>query len=85
MKNLKQLIDCGYQDQVMVSHDMVHCFLGAIPRIGTSDISQILPNWRMTHLFENIFPELRRMGVSEAQLDHIITENPRRFFAATGA
>jgi phosphotriesterase-related protein len=84
-KNLKLLIDGGYEDQVMVSHDMVNCFLGAVPRLGTADMSQILPNWRMTHLFENIFPELRRMGVSEVQLDHIVTENPRRFFAAAGA
>ncbi len=85
MKNLKQLIDCGFEDQLMVSHESVNCWLGIIPRLGTADTSKILPNHRITHLFENIFPELRRMGVSEAQLDHIITENPRRFFAATGA
>jgi predicted metal-dependent phosphotriesterase family hydrolase len=32
-------------------------------------------------LFETIFPALRAMGVSQEDLDYIVTENPRRFFA----
>jgi predicted metal-dependent phosphotriesterase family hydrolase len=31
-------------------------------------------------LFENIFPALLDMGMSQADLDHIVTENPRRWF-----
>ncbi len=82
MRNLKQMIDAGYRDQVVVSQDKVNCWLGAIPGVGTAeDIARMVPNWTMTHLFERIFPELLRMGVSQADLDTLLLDNPRRFFA----
>jgi phosphotriesterase-related protein len=81
MKNLKQMIDAGYRDQVMVSQDTVNCWFGAVPGVGTAEvIAGILPNWTITHLFERIFPELLRMGVAQADLDAILLDNPRRFF-----
>ena len=39
----------------------------------------------MTHLFEHIFPELRRMGMSQDVLDLIVIENPRRYFEEAAA
>ncbi len=82
MKNLKQLIDSGHRDRVMVSHDTVNCWLGGVPNVGDpAQVKQILPNWTLTHLFERIFPALRDMGVSQADLDHIIADNPRRYFS----
>ena len=80
MKNLKALVDAGHRDRVMVSHDTVNCWVGSYGGGDPADLQKTLPNWRMTHLFENIFPELKRMGVSQADLDHIVTENPRRYF-----
>lgn len=81
MKNLKALVDRGYRDQLMMSHDTVNCWLGGPPRQppGT-DLQAIRPNWRMTHIFETIIPELKRMGMSDADFDVILKENPRRFF-----
>ena len=86
MKNLKQMIDAGFRDSLLVSHDKVNCWMGGIPNVGSPDaVRAILPNWHMTHLFENIFPELVRMGVAQADLDHIVTENVRRWFAGDSA
>jgi phosphotriesterase-related protein len=86
MKNVKQMIDAGLRDHVLVSHDKVNCWLGGIPGVGDpSNVAQIVPNWTLTHLFERIFPALRAMGISETDLDHIVTENPRRYFAGTHA
>ena len=79
-KNLKALVDCGHKDRVMVSHDTVNCWQGGYNGGDPADLQKALPNWRMTHLFENIFPELKRMGMSQADLDHIVIENPRRYF-----
>ena len=80
MRNLKQMIDAGYRDQVVVSQDKVHCWLGNIPGVGSpEDIARIVPNWTMTHLFERIFPRLLEMGVSQADIDAILVDNPRRF------
>ena len=53
--------------------------------ISLADLQKTLPNWRMTHLFENIFPQLKRMGMSQEDLDHIVIENPRRYFAEARA
>jgi len=81
MKNLKQLVDAGFRDSILVSHDTVNCWLGGIPGIGNpSAVKDILPNWNMTHLFARIFPQLETMGVTAADLEHIVTENPRRYF-----
>ncbi len=82
MRNLKQMIDAGYRDQMIVSQDKVNCWLGNIPGVGSADdIARMVPNWTMTHLFERIFPELLRMGVAQADLDALLVDNPRRFFS----
>ena len=80
MKNLKALADCGHKDRIMVSHDTVNCWVGSYNGGDPADLLKTLPNWRMTHMFENIFPELKRMGMTQEDLDHIIVENPRRWF-----
>ncbi|WP_439815798.1 phosphotriesterase family protein [Zavarzinia sp. CC-PAN008] len=86
MKNVKTLVEGGHRDRLMLSHDKVNCFLGTLPGgVQIDAFEKIIPNWKMTHLFENIFPELLRMGVSQADLDHIVTENPRRFFTEARA
>ncbi len=81
MKNLKLLVDAGHRDQVMVSQDSIQCLLGGLPgNVKVNDLRDIFPNSRLTHLFENIFPKLREMGVSAGDLDHIVEENPKRYF-----
>jgi phosphotriesterase-related protein len=84
MKNVKQMIDAGLRDHVMLSHDTVNCWLGGIPGFGSPEIvKDVLPSWKLTHLFENILPQLQQMGVAATDLDHILTENPRRYFEGT--
>ena len=80
MRNLKALADSGHEDRILVSHDAVSCFAGGMGSMTPTELRKILPNWEMTHLFENIFPELRRMGMSEASIDTIMVDNPRRYF-----
>jgi phosphotriesterase-related protein len=86
MKNVKRLVDAGHRDRVLISHDTVHCFLGGPPGGLTQEaIDKQMPNWRLTHIFENVFPRLKEMGMSEADLEHIVTDNPRRFFTEAAA
>lgn len=84
MKNLKALVDSGHRDRVMVSHDTVNCWKGGLGGADPATLNKVAPNWKMTHLFENIFPELKRMGMSQADLDHIVIDNPRRYFEEAG-
>jgi phosphotriesterase-related protein len=81
MRNVKQMIDAGYRDRVMLSQDSVTCWMGNVPGVGTpDDIKRILPNWTMTHLFERVLPELLAMGVTQGDIDAVLVDNPRRFF-----
>lgn len=85
-RNLKKLVDAGHRDRVLMSHDTVHCFLGGLPG-GLSQVQfeAMVPNWRLTHIFENVFPRLKELGLSDADLEHIVTDNPRRFFSEAAA
>ncbi len=81
MKHLKALVDRGYRDQLMMSHDTVNCWLATPPRVPPgADLRETRPNWHMTHIFENIIPELKRMGMTDADFDVILRDNPARFF-----
>lgn len=80
VKNLKAMVDAGHKARVVVSHDKANCWAGAYGDIDPTAIDRALPNWRMTHLFENIFPQLLTMGMSQQDLDDITIANPRRYF-----
>ncbi|MER5908096.1 hypothetical protein ABT150_50215 [Streptomyces mirabilis] len=41
---------------------------------------QIAPNWHYTHLHDHVLPALLQAGVTQAQLDTMLVDNPRRYF-----
>jgi phosphotriesterase-related protein len=79
-RNLKALADAGHKDKILVSHDSVNCWQGALGNTDPLELNKAMPNWKMTHLFENIFPELKRMGMTDQDFDDITVNNPRRYF-----
>ena len=42
---------------------------------------EMLPKWRSTHIFREIVPKLKAAGLSQAQIDTILIDNPKRLFA----
>ncbi|MFE4996470.1 hypothetical protein ACFRH4_35150 [Streptomyces mirabilis] len=42
---------------------------------------QIAPNWHYTHLHDHVLPALLQAGVTQAQLDTMLVDNPRRYFS----
>jgi phosphotriesterase-related protein len=78
---LLELLQEGYEDQIMLSHDSISIWLGRPPVIPPAAEAGIA-NWHPTHLFENILPALKEAGVTEAQLDKMFLENPKKLFAA---
>ncbi len=79
-RHLKMMLDHGHGQRVMVSHDTVSCWKGAIGNRTADMLAAALPNWKMTHLFEHIFPDLLGMGVAQEALDELVIGNPRRYF-----
>lgn len=70
----------GFAGQLMLSHD-ASCYLDWIP--GEAPLAQ-MPNWHYLHISNDVLPLLRRSGVSEADIDRMLVDNPRRFLENQG-
>jgi len=70
------LIGIGFGHRLVLSHDTVWCWRGRPLELP----SALMPKWNPTHLFRNIIPALREAGVSEAKIQSLIRDNPRRYF-----
>jgi phosphotriesterase-related protein len=76
---LARLIAAGAGDRVVVSHDSVWCWRGQpFPPAVEAAMSA---HWNPSHFSLRIVPRLLEAGVSEAQIETLLIDNPRRFFA----
>ncbi|MEV5829486.1 phosphotriesterase-related protein [Spirillospora sp. NPDC052242] len=69
----------GYADRMVLSHD-ASCFIdwfGPDPDL----LRGMAPNWNYRHISDDVLPALRARGVTDAQLDQMLVENPRRYFS----
>ena len=74
------LINKGYADRLMISHDSIAHWLGR-PLNVPEDALPIIANWHPAHLFENIIPEFKKRGVTHETIKTIIEDNPKKLFA----
>jgi phosphotriesterase-related protein len=81
IRNLVQLVEAGHRSNILVSQDHVICMLG---RIGES-VHKAAPNWNLTRIFDYVVPKLKASGLSDADIDHILIDNPRRLFTNAAA
>jgi phosphotriesterase-related protein len=67
--------------RIVVSHDSVWCTRGQ--PFPLDMLEGIDPDilFNPTHFHRNIIPQLLERGVSQAQIDTLLCDNPRRFFA----
>jgi phosphotriesterase-related protein len=77
---LVKVVEAGAAAQVVVSHDTVWCWRGQ-PLPDPAAIAAAAPNWHPLHFVRNISPRLRAAGVGQEQIDMMMVDNPRRFFA----
>jgi phosphotriesterase-related protein len=70
----------GYADRMVLSHD-ASCYLDWIP--GEIPPAS-MPNWHYLHISRDVLPALRDAGVTEAQIDTMLVDTPRRFLAHAG-
>ena len=77
--SLAALIQRGAGDRVVVSHDSVWCWRGeTFPPAVLEAMAQV---WNPSHFSERIIPLLKEAGVNDEQIDRLLVDNPRRFFA----
>jgi phosphotriesterase-related protein len=80
-RSLLKLIQKGAGDRVVVSHDSVWCWRGTpIPpeiTLGGAGAGR----WHPLHFLRDVAPALKQGGASDAQVQALLVDNPRRFFA----
>jgi phosphotriesterase-related protein len=88
IESVLALLRAGHVRSLCISHDATcGAWLGR-PVFGgkyvfrPEQLSAMIPNMRPTHIFEHILPDLLARGVSQAQIDTILIDNPRRYFEA---
>jgi phosphotriesterase-related protein len=70
------LCERGHADQMVLSHD-ASCYIDWLPQ---DLIPVMLPNWHFLHITRDVIPALKQRGVTDAQVDQMLVDNPRRFF-----
>lgn len=77
VETLAALVAEGYTDRVHLGHDAA-CFYDFM--VGNPPFADEKPDY--LHISRNIVPALLAAGVTQAQIDEMLVDNPRRFFAA---
>lgn len=67
----------GYAGSMVLSQD-ASCYFDWIQQ----DLLALLPQWRYTHIHQEVLPYLLEQGVSQEQIDTMLVDNPRRYFEA---
>ena len=87
--NLVKLVRSGHRAQIMMSQDR-HCgWLGKFARQLSAqeqahiDAQRAAGNWPppYTYMFTDFIPMLKQRGLSDHEINSILLDNPRRFFA----
>jgi phosphotriesterase-related protein len=65
----------GYAERMVLSQD-ASCYFDWIQQ----DLMALLPQWRYTHISQEVLPYLLEHGVTQEQIDTMLVANPRRYF-----
>jgi phosphotriesterase-related protein len=81
IKTIKDLIDAGYADRILLGHDafLVSSFFDTLPDEAKRKLETDNP-YGFLYINKVVLPRLRELGVSEKIIKSICTDNPRRFF-----
>lgn len=71
------LLDKGYEDQILMSHDSVTVELGR-PRPVPKDDLDFMAHANILNIPNRVIPMLKERGVTDAQLDKIFIANPAK-------
>ena len=86
IESVRKMVDAGYVRSLCLSHDATCAGWLGRPVFGgkhvatAEAIAAAMPKWEATHLFKRILPRLRERGVTEADVQTIFVDNPRRYF-----
>lgn len=74
------LVADGYTDRMVLSHDAA-CYMDYFSgEVAQGLLNQAAPNWNYNHISDHVLPALRQAGVSDADIEAMLVDNPRRYF-----
>lgn len=76
VSTIVELVRLGYADRMVLSHD-ASCHIDWFPT-GAPEV--MAPNWKYTHISDDVLPALLERGVTQLQIDQMLIDNPRRIF-----
>ncbi|MFC2021903.1 phosphotriesterase [Chloroflexota bacterium] len=79
-KTMKALIDAGYGDRLLPSHDWSSVWIAAEAPLVSQEEREARNPCGYLYMKKVVFPQLREMGVPEVTLNHLCVDNPRHFF-----
>ena len=80
IRTIAALAERGYADRMVLAHD-ANCFFDYFGADQDTVKAAIMPNWHYTHISDDVLPALRESGVTEAQIEQMLVDNPRRYFS----
>ena len=75
------LLERGYADRMFISQDFCSTIDWFPAEMQQQLKENVVPNWSMTFLFEEVIPYLKDNGMTDEQLDQMMVDNPRRWLA----
>jgi phosphotriesterase-related protein len=75
-----RLLERGAGDRIVVSHDSVWCWRGT-PIPDPAAFAAMEQIWNPLHFTRRIVPRLREGGANDEQIEALLVDNPRRYFA----
>ena len=76
-----KLCERGHADKMVLSHDTA-CLNDWLDE---SSLKTMTPRWNFLHISNDVLPALKQRGVTDAQINQMLVENPRRVFERQGA
>ena len=81
MNTVAKLCERGHAGKMVLSHDAA-C---VNDWLDDSSLAVMTPRWNYLHISRDVLPALRQRGVSDAQIDQMLVQNPRAIFEKQGA
>lgn len=79
IKTIAALAARGYAASMVLSHD-ANCFIDYFGAAHDAVRAAAAPNWHYEHISDDVLPALLAAGVTQAQVDTMMIENPVRYF-----
>jgi phosphotriesterase-related protein len=79
IKTIAILAARGYAGSMVLAHD-ASCFIDYFGAAHDAARAAAAPNWHYEHISDDVLPALLASGVTQAQIDTMMIENPVRYF-----